>query len=74
MQGGMREPTIPGLLIAILSCLSAQTSAQEWNQFRGLNLQRIKDSLQSAVIIDMRNIYDRPQMEKLGFRYLGVGR
>ncbi|MCP4004590.1 MAG: UDP-glucose/GDP-mannose dehydrogenase family protein [bacterium] len=48
--------------------------ATEWNQFRRLDLQRIHSLLEEPVIIDMRNIYDRPKMEELGFRYTGVGR
>jgi len=48
--------------------------ATEWNQFRRLDLQRIKGLLKSPIFIDLRNVYDRDQMERLGFIYCGVGR
>jgi UDPglucose 6-dehydrogenase len=48
--------------------------ATEWNEFRGLDLPRIRDALRAPVVIDMRNIYERRVMEGLGFRYSGVGR
>ncbi len=46
----------------------------EWNQFRRLDLQRIKGLLKSPIFIDLRNVYDPDQMKRLGFNYCGVGR
>lgn len=46
----------------------------EWNQFRILDLQKLKHSLKSPVIIDLRNVYEPPKMRKEGFRYICVGR
>jgi UDPglucose 6-dehydrogenase len=46
----------------------------EWNQFRRLDLQRIKTLLKSPIFIDLRNVYDPDQMKRLGFNYCGVGR
>ena len=48
--------------------------ATEWNQFRRLDLQRIKTLLKAPVFIDLRNVYDPDQMKRLGFNYCGVGR
>jgi UDPglucose 6-dehydrogenase len=48
--------------------------ATEWNQFRRLDLQRIKGLLKTPVFIDLRNVYDPDQMNRLGFHYCGVGR
>jgi UDPglucose 6-dehydrogenase len=48
--------------------------ATEWNQFRRLDLQRIKGLLRTPVFIDLRNVYDPDQMRQLGFDYCGVGR
>ena len=48
--------------------------ATEWNQFRRLDLQRIKGLLKAPVFIDLRNVYDPDQMAQLGFNYCGVGR
>ena len=45
----------------------------EWNQFRNLDLNRVKKSLKQPVMFDLRNIYKRPFMEKQGFKYIGVG-
>jgi UDPglucose 6-dehydrogenase len=46
----------------------------EWNQFRLLDLKRIKGLLKEAVFIDLRNVYEPLHMRELGFRYCGVGR
>ncbi len=46
----------------------------EWNQFRRLDLQRIKGLLRSPIFIDLRNVYEPDQMKRLGFNYCGVGR
>ncbi len=48
--------------------------ATEWNQFRRLDLQRIKGLLKNPIFIDLRNVYDPDQMKRLGFQYCGVGR
>jgi UDPglucose 6-dehydrogenase len=48
--------------------------ATEWNQFRRLDLQRVKALLKTPVFIDLRNVYDPDQMGRLGFTYSGVGR
>jgi UDPglucose 6-dehydrogenase len=46
----------------------------EWNEFRHLDLGRIKASMRQPVIVDGRNIYDPPTMRSLGFTYRGIGR
>jgi UDPglucose 6-dehydrogenase len=46
----------------------------EWNQFRLLDLKRIKGLLQEPVFIDLRNVYEPHHVRGLGFRYCGVGR
>ena len=46
----------------------------EWNQFRNLDLLRLKKIMKQPVIVDLRNIYDRGKMEKMGFEYTAVGR
>jgi UDPglucose 6-dehydrogenase len=48
--------------------------ATEWNQFRQLDLQRIRKSLRKPVVVDLRNIYEPADMKRLGFEYTGVGR
>jgi len=46
----------------------------EWNQFRRLDLERIKSLMKTPVFIDLRNVYDPDQMKALGFKYRCVGR
>lgn len=46
----------------------------EWNEFKELNLAKIKKLLHQPVIVDGRNIYDPEKMKDLGFRYFSVGR
>jgi len=46
----------------------------EWNQFRKLDLPRIKSLLSFPIIIDLKNIYEPEVMDKLGFKYFCVGR
>ncbi len=46
----------------------------EWNQFRSLDLNRIKSLLKRPVVVDLRNVYDPVRMREQGFVYDGVGR
>jgi UDPglucose 6-dehydrogenase len=46
----------------------------EWNEFRRLDLGRLKNSMRTPVLIDGRNIYDPAAMRSLGFTYRGIGR
>jgi UDPglucose 6-dehydrogenase len=46
----------------------------EWNQFRALDMSRVKSLLKSPKVADLRNIYEPEQMRHLGFEYVGVGR
>jgi UDPglucose 6-dehydrogenase len=46
----------------------------EWNQFRMLDLERIRSLLRAPVVVDLRNVYDPTQMRGAGFRYTCVGR
>ncbi len=46
----------------------------EWNEFKQLDLQRIKGLLRNPIVIDGRNIYEPDNMAQLGFTYLAMGR
>lgn len=46
----------------------------EWNEFRNLDLKRVRSMMKDNYLFDLRNIYARQDMEALGFRYYGVGR
>jgi UDPglucose 6-dehydrogenase len=48
--------------------------ATEWNEFRALNLGKIKSAMRQPVIVDLRNLYDRQRMRNEGFEYFSVGR
>jgi UDPglucose 6-dehydrogenase len=46
----------------------------EWNEFRSLDLPRIKGLMRRPVIVDGRNIWEPKDMRELGFVYKGIGR
>ena len=46
----------------------------EWNEFRSLNLKRIKKILRGSIVVDLRNIYDPETMMAAGFEYSSIGR
>ncbi len=46
----------------------------EWNEFKELDLKKVKKLLRQPVIIDGRNIYDPKKMKELGFKYYSMGR
>lgn len=46
----------------------------EWNQFRALNMDKVKQLLKAPKIADLRNIYEPADMREQGFEYIGVGR
>jgi UDPglucose 6-dehydrogenase len=58
----------------VASGADALVLVTEWNQFRRLDLLRIKTLLKEPIFIDLRNVYDPAHMKRLGFRYCGVGR
>jgi UDPglucose 6-dehydrogenase len=45
----------------------------EWNEFRALDLNRLKSVMKAPVLVDLRNIYRANEMESFGFTYHGVG-
>ena len=46
----------------------------EWNEYRGLDLEKVRDTMKGDVFVDLRNVYERDTMEKIGFSYHCVGR
>ena len=46
----------------------------EWNEFRALDLGRVKAPLKTPLMVDLRNIYRPAQMPEAGFQYISVGR
>jgi UDPglucose 6-dehydrogenase len=46
----------------------------EWEQFRALDLDQMKQRMACPILIDLRNIYSNEEVEKHGFLYVGIGR
>jgi UDPglucose 6-dehydrogenase len=46
----------------------------EWNEFRALDLARVKSLLRTPTVIDLRNIYHPADMSAAGFYYVSIGR
>ncbi len=73
------KPLLPGVEFAdsAYACLKGADAAvivTEWDEFRALDLARVKASLNTPIIVDLRNIYPIKAMKALGFRYVCVGR
>jgi UDPglucose 6-dehydrogenase len=71
------------LLPDVQYCQSAYTAAEgadalviatEWEQFRALDLARLKAIMVQPVIVDLRNIYRSDEMRRAAFRYVPIGR
>ncbi|WP_417432748.1 UDP-glucose dehydrogenase family protein [Kiloniella sp.] len=58
----------------IMKDADALVIVTEWNEFRRLDLERVKGLLTSPIMIDLRNIYNPDEMKEAGFDYLCVGR
>jgi UDPglucose 6-dehydrogenase len=78
---GMQEAS--SLLPGVVWCEDAYDAAEgadalvlltEWNQFRGLDLDRARQVMRRPAIIDLRNVFDPVQVTKAGFSYTSVGR
>jgi len=76
-------PEAKRLLEGVVWCESAYATLEgadalailtEWNEFRALDLKRIKSLLKTPVVIDYRNIYRPEEMAAAGFRYTSLGR
>lgn len=46
----------------------------EWDEFKSLNLVKVKRLMKHAMVFDGRNLFDKNQMKQLGFEYFAVGR
>jgi UDPglucose 6-dehydrogenase len=58
----------------LVSGCDAVVVVTDWNEFKQLDMARVRSLMKEPVIVDGRNIYDPDQMKQLGFRYRGVGR
>lgn len=46
----------------------------EWDEFKQLNLKKLKNLMRGNTFIDIRNLYDPKKVERYGFKYIGTGR
>jgi len=46
----------------------------EWNEFRSLDLERVKATMKKPVMVDLRKVYDPGMMADAGFVYMSIGR
>jgi len=58
----------------VMEEVDALSIVTEWNEFRALDLERMKSLLKDPILVDLRNIYDADEMEKAGFNYSCIGR
>ena len=56
------------------SGVDALLIATEWNEFRNIDLARIKSLMQAPFLFDSRNVFDPRKVRALGFNYFGMGR
>ena len=52
----------------------AMVVVTEWNEFKFLNLERLRKGLRRPVVVDGRNLWEPERMRRLGFEYYSVGR
>jgi UDPglucose 6-dehydrogenase len=73
------KPALPaihycGSAYAAAEGAAALVIATEWEQFRALDLARLRAAMAQPVIVDLRNIYRIDEMKRAAFRYVAVGR
>lgn len=70
----MKEVTLCKDSYEVAQGSDALVIVTEWNEFKHLDMRRVKELMRQPIIIDGRNIYDPQQMYKMGFTYRGYGR
>ena len=80
---GMKEARRMPEFAGVVWCNSAYDAAAdadvlsivtEWNEFRALDLARIKSRMKQPILVDLRNIYRPDEVLRAGFQYTGIGR
>jgi len=79
---GMKEAmrTLPGDVRYADNAYDAMQNADaliiltEWNEFRSLDMKRVRAALRTPLVVDLRNIYKRQDMQAHGFHYVSIGR
>ncbi len=74
------KPLLPDGVVFCRDAMDAAHGADalvvvtEWNEFRALSPQRLREAMRGAVLVDLRNIYEPAAMRAAGFSYHSVGR
>ncbi len=72
-----------GILPAVQMCHDPYEAASgcdaviivtEWNEFKQIDLEKLKSLLKTPIIMDARNLYDPARMKEMGFTYRAIGR
>ena len=71
MLAGVEFTQSPYACVTGADCIVIIT---EWDQFRALDLDRVKSVVKSPTIVDLRNVYRPAEMAAKGFRYASIGR
>lgn len=79
MDNAKKLPEFKGLLFAdnaedVAKDADVILLLAEWNEFKDLDMKKIKSLMAGNGLVDGRNIYDPQKMKELGFEYIGVGR
>jgi UDPglucose 6-dehydrogenase len=72
------KEVIPNLILCenpyeVAQGADALLLATEWNAFKSLDFNKIKTNMKGNIILDGRNIWDRYELHKMGFNYIGIG-
>ena len=75
---GEAKPMLPGAVFCdsvdeAVAGVDALVIVTEWNEFRLLDLDGLREAMRTPLVIDLRNIYKPDEMRAAGFRYVGVG-
>jgi UDPglucose 6-dehydrogenase len=74
------KPLLPGAVIYCRDALDAAQDADllvvitEWNEFRSIQPQRLREAMRGNLVIDLRNLYEPAAMRAAGFTYSSIGR
>ncbi|MCL6682948.1 UDP-glucose dehydrogenase family protein [Sphingomonas alba] len=73
------EPLLPGITFAedeyeTAAGADAVVIVTEWDEFRALDLEVIAQKMKGKALVDLRNVYDRAEVERFGLVHFGVGR
>ncbi len=74
------KPLLPGSVVYCKSALDAAQGADvlvvatEWNEFRAIDPERLREAMAGDLVVDLRNMYEKASMQAAGFRYHSIGR